>query len=83
MTERDRVLEVMSLLSRSGLDHSTILEECKPQSEMDDRGNIWEVSLNEKLKALELHYDVSVPIRKEIGQVAEEKILKLRGKNFP
>lgn len=77
MTERDRDLEDMSLLAESGIDYDIVFDECKRQSESDNRGNIWEASLNEKLKELESSYGVRVPFRKALEKIAEEKMIGL------
>ncbi len=75
MTERDRDLEDMSLLSKTGLDYDLIFDECRQQSDSNSKGHIWEASLNEKLKELELHYGIRVPFRKKLEAIAEEKML--------
>lgn len=75
MTERERDLEDMFLLAESGIDYDIVFDECKMQSEIDERGNIWEASLNEKLKELENSYGIRVPFRKAIDKIAEEKMI--------
>lgn len=78
ITERERDLEDMFLLAESGIDYDIVFEECKMQSEIDERGNIWEASLNEKLKELENSYGIRVPFRKALEKVAEDKMIGLR-----
>lgn len=75
MTERERDLEDMFLLAQSGIDYDIVFDECKRQSESDERGNVWEASLNEKLKELENSYGIHVPFRKALEKIAEEKMI--------
>lgn len=75
MTERERDLEDMSLIAKSGIDYEVVFEECVGQSEINGEGHIWEASLNEKLKELEEQYGVYTPIRKKLEKIAEEKML--------
>lgn len=81
MTERDRDLEDMSLLARSGLDYNLVFEECKMQSDMSAKGDVWEASLNEKLLELEDKYGITVPFQKELEKNAEEKMVRLNDRN--
>lgn len=75
MTERDRDLEDMSLLAKSGIDYNLVFDECKKQTEENTKGDIWEGSLNEKLLELESQYRIFVPFRKRLEKIAEEKML--------
>ena len=80
MTERDRDLEDMSILARSGLDYGIILRECTSQSKMDPRGNIWESSLYEKCLELKNVYGIEVPFLKELKKISIRKIMQNKGK---
>ena len=80
MTERDRDLEDMALIARTGIDYELVLNECMQQSEMDRRSNIWETSLYEKCGELMKKYGIDVPIRKKLRKISENKIIKARGK---
>ena len=83
MTERDRDLEDMALIVRTGIDYKLVLNECMQQSEKDQRGNIWEASLYEKCEELKEKYGVDVPIRKKLRKISENKMIKGRGKRSP
>ena len=76
MTERDRDLEDMALIARSGINYDLVFEECKAQSDEDSRGNVWEASLYEKCEELRGKYGIDVPIRKKLMKISEEKITK-------
>ena len=76
MTERDRDLEDMALIARTGIDYELVLNECMQQSDKDRRGNIWEASLYEKCEELMEKYGIDVPIRKELRKISEDKIIK-------
>jgi hypothetical protein len=73
MTKRDRDLEDMSILARSGLDYGIILRECTSQSKMDPTGNVWESSLYEKCLELKNMYGIEVPFLKELKKYPFEK----------
>ena len=73
VTERDRDLEDMSRLARTGLDYRTILEECTIQSERT--GRIWETGLYVKCLELQDKYEVTVPIARKLRKIGEEKML--------
>lgn len=75
MTERERDLEDMSLIAKSGINYEAVFDECVRQSETNGDGHIWEASLNEKLKELEERYGIYAPIRKKLERIAEEKML--------
>ncbi|OWP57422.1 MAG: hypothetical protein B2I17_00460 [Thermoplasmatales archaeon B_DKE] len=78
MTERDRDLEDMALIARSGIDYNLILNECVEQSEKDIRGNIWESSLYEKCVELRGKYGIDVPIRNKLRKISEDKLINAR-----
>ena len=80
MTERDRDLEDMALIARTGIDYKLVLNECVQQSEKDQRGNIWEASLYEKCEELKEKYGIDVPIRKKLRKISENKMIKGRGR---
>ena len=70
----------MALIARTGIDYELVLNECMQQSEMDQRGNIWEASLYEKCKELMEKYGIDVPIRKKLRKISQDKIIKARRK---
>ena len=74
MTERDRDLEDMAILSRSGLNYNSILEECTDQSNMDKRGNNWEASLVLKCDELNVRYGIEIPIIKKLRKMSEKRL---------
>jgi hypothetical protein len=80
MTERDRDLEDMSILARSGLDYGIILHECISQSKMDPRGNVWESSLYEKCLELKKVYGIEVPFLKELEKISIRKMMSNKRK---
>lgn len=75
MTERDRDLEDMSLLAKSGLNYKQIFDECEKQSDSNVDGHVWEALLNEKMKELERIYAIQVPGRKKLEKIAEQKMI--------
>ncbi len=83
MTERDRDLEDMALISRTGLDYELVLNECIKQSEKDLRGHIWEASLYDKCEELKEKYGIDAPIRSKLRKISEEKMIKGREKMVP
>lgn len=83
MTERDRDLEDMALIARTGIDYKLVLDECMGQSEKDLRGNIWESSLYEKCKELKEKYGIDVPIRNKLRKISEDKMTKAKEKRAP
>ena len=76
MTDRDRDLEDMSLLARSGLNYDSVFKECVSQS--DRTGKLWEIGLHDKCEELEEKYSVRAPITKKLQRIAEEKMLTKR-----
>ncbi len=76
VTERDRDLEDMSLLARSGVNYESVFKECVSQS--DRTGKLWEIGLHDKCEELEGKYGVRVPITKKLQRIAEEKMLTKR-----
>ena len=75
MTERDRDLEDMVILAKSGLKYDIILDECIDQSNRDQRGNNWEASLEVKCKELNQKYGIRVPFLKELEKLSEKRII--------
>ncbi len=73
VTDRDRDLEDMFLLARSGLDYDAIFEECLVQSELTDR--VWESGLYERCEELNERYGVKVPFLNKLRRVADEKTM--------
>ncbi len=73
VTDRDRDLDDMSLIARSGVDYKTVFEECIIQS--DRSGKLWEMGLYEKCNELKEKYGINVPIARKLRKVAEEKML--------
>jgi len=71
VTDRDRDLEDMFLLARSGLDYDAVFEECLVQSELTDR--VWESGLYERCEELDERYGVRVPFMNKLRRVADEK----------
>ncbi len=75
VTERDRDLDDMYMISRSGLKYETIYEECVYQSR--ESGRVWESALFGQCEDLRKKYDVQVPFLRKLRELAEEKILQL------
>ena len=75
MTERDRDLEDMAILAKSGLKYDIILNECIDQSNRDQRGNNWEASLELKCKELNEKYGILVPFLKKLEKIAEKRMI--------
>ena len=75
MTERDRDLEDMAILAKSGLKYDIILNECIDQSNRDQRGNNWEASLELKCKELNEKYGILVPFHKKLVKLAEKRMI--------
>lgn len=73
MTDRDRDLEDMFLISRSGIDYDAIFDECILQSEQTD--NVCESGLYDKCMELNEHYGLKVPFMRKLRKVAEEKLM--------
>ncbi|MDH2900492.1 MAG: hypothetical protein PXY39_05930 [archaeon] len=76
VTDRDRDLEDISLLARSGVNYESVFKECLSQS--DRTGKLWEIGLHDKCEELEEKYGVRVPITKKLQKIAEEKMLTKR-----
>ena len=76
VTDRDRDVEDMSLLARSGVNYDSVFKECVSQS--DRTGKLWEIGLHDKCEELEEKYGVRVPITKRLQRIAEEKMLTKR-----
>jgi hypothetical protein len=73
VTDRDRDLEDMFVLARSGLDYDAIFEECLIQSELTD--SVWESGLYERCEELDERYGVKVPFLNRVRRVADEKTM--------
>ena len=78
VTTRDRDLEDMYLIARSGINYDLVFEECIRQSESDITGTIWETALNEQCRDLERIYDVRVPFQRKLEKIATDKMLSKR-----
>jgi hypothetical protein len=73
VTERERDLEDMSLIARSGIDYKIVLEECLHQSETT--GTIWETGLKDTCQELGEKFGINVPILRKLRKIGEEKML--------
>ena len=71
LTDRERDLEDMSLLAKSGIDYKVVLQECLFQSERT--GIIWEMGLHDKCEALEEKFGIKVPILKNFGKLLKRR----------
>ena len=76
MTERDRDLEDMAILVRSGLNYDAIIDECIDQSNKDQRGNNWEASLVLKCHELKEQYGIEIPFIKKIREISEKRLAR-------
>lgn len=76
ITDRERDLEDMALLARSGVNYESVFKECVSQS--DRTGKLWEIGLHDKCEELEENFGVRVPITKKLQRIAEEKMLTKR-----
>jgi hypothetical protein len=74
MTERDRDLEDMAILVRSGLNYDAIIDECIDQSNKDQRGNNWEASLELKCHELKEQYGIEIPFIKKLREISEKRL---------
>ena len=74
MTERDRDLEDMAILVRSGLNYDAIIDECIDQSNKDQRGNNWEASLELKYHELKEQYGIEIPFIKKLREISEKRL---------
>lgn len=73
MTERERDLEDMLALLRTGIDHETLIKECKKQR---SENAVWESFLVEKLGELEEKYRISIPWKKKLVRTAEDAVIE-------
>jgi hypothetical protein len=71
VTERDRDLEDMFLLGRTGLDYNAVFEECTVQSELTD--SVWESGLYDRCEELDSRYGLKVPFMRKLRMIADEK----------
>ncbi len=72
VTERERDLEDMFRIARSGIDYDAVYEECLLQSEMT--GRIWETGLCDNCELLEEKYNLSVPFLSRLRKKGEQKL---------
>ena len=73
VTDRDRDLEDMALLARSGIDYEAVLKECEKQTETTERP--WEPTLLGKIEDLEAQYNIRVPFKNRLIDSADESLL--------
>jgi len=78
VTERDKDLDDIVLLFRRCIDERIILEGCRAQGKLDDLlgGGIWEAFLLIKIREMERKYEVSVPWKRQLGELALQKLEK-------
>ena len=85
VTDRDRDLEDMALLARSGIDYEAVLRECEIQT--GTTGRPWEPTLLGKIEDLEAQYNIKVPLKNRMIDSADESLLfhyiKSRTKDGP
>ena len=73
VTDRDRDLEDMALLARSGIDYEAVLRECEIQTGTTRRP--WEPTLLGKIEDLEAQYNIKVPLKNRMIDSADESLL--------
>ena len=73
VTDRDRDLEDMALLARTGINYEAVLRECKIQT--GTTGRPWEPTLLEKIENLEARYNIRVPLKNRLIDSADESLL--------
>ncbi len=76
VTDRERDLEDMALIAKTGIDYNIVLAECSQQSE--STGSIWETGLYDNCEDLQEKFGIKVPILRKLGKVAEQKLLTKR-----
>ena len=73
VTDRDRDLEDMYRIARSGIEYKLVFDECLFQSEKTHR--IWEAGLYEKCKELKEKYNLTVPFSSKLRKMGEKKLI--------
>ena len=73
VADRDRDLEDMALLARSGIEYEVVFRECERQTEITERP--WEPTLLEKIEDLEAQYNIRVPFKKRLIDSTDECLL--------
>ena len=73
VADRDRDLEDMALLARSGIEYETVFRECEKQTEITERP--WEPTLLEKIEDLEVQYNIRIPFKNRLIDSADESLL--------
>lgn len=73
ITTRDADLDDTRILAQSGLNWTTIAQECKKQSQRS--GLCWEDALCQTLDALKTAYSIQAPIEKVLRKTAEQKVI--------
>lgn len=72
VTERERDLEDMFRIARSGIDYNAVYEECLHQSEAT--GRIWETGLCDTCERLKAKYNLTVPFLSKLRRKGEQKL---------
>lgn len=72
ITEREKDLDDMLSLLRTGLDHNIIINECLFQSRNSPK--VWESFVVLKLDELERRFNIEIPWKKKLRRLAEESI---------
>lgn len=72
ITTRDADLDDTRILARSGLNWTTIAQECKEQSKRS--GLCWEDALHQTLVELKAKYSIQAPIEKALRKTADQKV---------
>jgi len=78
ITERDGDLDDMYTMFRNGLDEELVLKEVAVQSERSPK--VWEAFLTVKLDELEKKFDINVPFKNKVMQIAEDRMERMLGK---
>ena len=73
VADRDRDLEDMALLARSGIEYETVFRECEKQTEITERP--WEPTLLENIEDLEVQYNIRIPFKNRLIDSADESLL--------
>ena len=74
ITTRDADLDDTRILAQSGLNWTTIAQECKSQSQKS--GVCWEDAICQNLQDLKAKYSIEAPIEKTLRKTAEQKIIE-------
>ena len=76
ITEREGDLEDMHTMYMRGLDEGLIIKEVAVQSERSPK--VWEAFLAVKLDELESKYDINLPLKRKVMEMAENRLEKLQ-----